>query len=71
MQANKVLADSRYATQVVLAVGQPPIRHPGALTLPRETMAQHDISTWGVDSVTLLNSGTLTPLKKAALHSPR
>ncbi|WP_252193624.1 Gldg family protein [Pseudomonas sp. TAE6080] len=65
MQANKVLADSRYATQVVLAVGQPPIRHPGALTLPRETMAQHDISTWGVDSVTLLNSGTLTPLKKS------
>ena len=65
MQANKVLADSRYATPVVLAVGQPPIRHPGALTLPRETMAQHDISTWGVDSVTLLNSGTLTPLKKS------
>lgn len=65
MPANKVLADSRYATPVVLAAGQPPIRHPGALTLPREAMAQHDISTWGVDSVTLLNPGTLTSLKKS------
>ncbi len=65
MPANKVLADSLYATPVVVASGQPPVRHPGALTLTREAMAQHDISTWGVDSVTLLNSGTLTPLKKS------
>ena len=63
--ANQVLADSLYATPVVVASGQTPVRHPGALTLPREAMAQHDISTWGVDRVTLLNSGTLMPLKKS------
>ncbi|NMY04754.1 ABC transporter [Pseudomonas sp. WS 5059] len=65
MPANMVLADSLYATPVVMTSGQPPVRHPGAITLPREAMAQHDISSWGVDSVTLLNPGTLMPLKKS------
>lgn len=65
MPANKVLADNLYATPVVVTSGQPPVRHPGALTLPREAMAQQDVSTWGVDSVTLLNPGTLVPLKKS------
>ncbi len=65
MPANKVLADSLYATPVVVTSGQAPVRHPGALTLPREAMAQHDVSTWNVDSVTLLNTGTLLPLKKS------
>ena len=65
MPANKVLADSLYATPVVVASGQPPVRHPGALTLTREAMAQHDISTWGVGTLTLLNTGTLLPLKKS------
>ncbi|NMZ01746.1 ABC transporter [Pseudomonas proteolytica] len=63
--ANQVLADSLYATPVVVANGQAPVRHPGALTLTRESMAQSDISSWGVDRVTLLNSGTLMPLKKS------
>lgn len=65
MPANKVLADNLYATPVVVTSDQPPVRHPGALTLPREAMAQQDVSTWGVDSVTLLNPGTLVPLKKS------
>ncbi len=67
MPANKVLADNLYATPVVLASGLPPVRHPGALTLTREAMTRHDISTWGVDNITLLNPGTLTPLKKSRI----
>ncbi|MBH3425039.1 MULTISPECIES: Gldg family protein [Pseudomonas] len=65
MPANKVVADSLYATPVVMTSGQPAVRHPGALTLPREAMARHDISTWGVGTLTLLNTGTLLPLKKS------
>ncbi|SUD30197.1 gliding motility ABC transporter auxiliary component-like protein [Pseudomonas fluorescens] len=65
MPANKVLTDSLFATPVVLTNNQLPVRHPGALTLTKAAMAQNDISSWNIDSVTLLNPGTLIPLKNS------
>ncbi|QJI28222.1 ABC transporter [Pseudomonas sp. ADAK18] len=65
MPAHKVLADRLYATPVVLTDGHPPIRHPAALTLPRQAMAQNDVSTWKLGTVTVLSSGALIALKKS------
>jgi ABC-type uncharacterized transport system involved in gliding motility auxiliary subunit len=65
MPANKVVADSAYASSTILTTGQPPVRHPAALTLPRDAMARDDISTWRLHTVTVLSSGALTPLKKS------
>lgn len=61
----KVLADSRYATAVNLTSGQPPVRHPAALTLPRQAMTRDDVSNWKLLTVTVLSSGALTPLKNS------
>ena len=63
MPVDKVLADSLYATAVILTQGQPPIRHPAALTLPRQAMAHNDVSAWQLSSVNVLSSGALLPLK--------
>ncbi|KAA0943272.1 ABC transporter [Pseudomonas sp. ANT_H14] len=65
MPANKALADSLYATPAILVGGQLPVRHPAALTLPREALAQNDVSAWKLDNVTVLSSGALMPLKKS------
>ncbi|KAF1030535.1 MAG: hypothetical protein GAK37_01292 [Pseudomonas sp.] len=65
MPAKKVLADATYASSAILAQGQPAVRHPGALTLPRQAMARHDVSTLKLRTVTVLNSGALFALKKS------
>ncbi|NWC95291.1 MULTISPECIES: Gldg family protein [unclassified Pseudomonas] len=67
MPANKIIADHDYATSVIMTSGQPPVRHPAALTLPRQAMAQDDISTWKLRSVNVLSSGGLTPVKKSRM----
>jgi len=64
---NKVLADRDYATSVIMTTGQPPVRHPAALTLPRQAMARDDISTWKLHSVNVLSSGALAPAKKSRM----
>ncbi|OYU06360.1 MAG: ABC transporter [Pseudomonas sp. PGPPP1] len=52
MQSDKVLIDSTYALP----------EHPlTTLTLPRRAMTTNDVSTWKLDSVTVSNSGALTP----------
>ncbi|MDY7531939.1 Gldg family protein [Pseudomonas sp. Bout1] len=67
MPANKILADRDYATSVVMTTGQPPVRHPAALTLPRQAMARHDLSTWKLKSVNTLSTGVLAPLKRSRM----
>ncbi|WP_330212192.1 Gldg family protein [Pseudomonas sp. Z18(2022)] len=67
MPANKVIADRNYATSVIIATGQPAVRHPAALTLPRQAMTQDDISTWKLHSVNVLSSGALAPAKKSRM----
>ncbi|MFO2464086.1 Gldg family protein [Pseudomonas sp. 15FMM2] len=62
---NKAVADSLYATSAILSSGQSPVQHPGALTLPREALAQNDISTMKLQNVRLLSSGAFKPLKKS------
>lgn len=52
MQSDKVIIDSTYALP----------EHPlTTLTLPRRAMTTNDVSTWKLDSVTVSNSGALTP----------
>jgi ABC-type uncharacterized transport system involved in gliding motility auxiliary subunit len=65
MPPGKVLADRLYATPVILTDGPPPIHHPAALTLPRQAMAQNDVSTWKLETVTVLSSGVLVAHKKS------
>lgn len=65
MPADKVLVDRLYATSVILTDGHPPIRHPAALTLPRQAMAQNDASTSKLGTVTVLSSGALNAIKKS------
>jgi ABC-type uncharacterized transport system involved in gliding motility auxiliary subunit len=67
MSTNKVLADRNYATSVIMTSGQPSVRHPAAMTLPRQAMAQDDISTWKLHSVNVLSSGALAPAKKSRM----
>ncbi|NWC69081.1 Gldg family protein [Pseudomonas sp. P7758] len=67
MPANKVIADRDYATSVILTTGQPPVRHPAALTLPRQAMAQDDISAWKLHNVNVLSSGALAPAKRSRM----
>lgn len=67
MPANKVIADHDHATSVIMTTGQPAVRHPAALTLPRPAMAQDDISTWKLHSVNVLSSGALAPAKKSRI----
>ena len=56
MQSDKVLIDSTYALP----------EHPlTTLTLPRRAMTTNDVSTWKLDSVTVSNSGALTPTVKS------
>lgn len=56
MQSGKVLIDHTYAL---------PDHPPTTLTLPRQAMATNDVSTWKIDSVTVSNSGALTPTDKS------
>ena len=52
IQGDKILIDSTYALP----------EHPlTTLTLPRRAMTTNDVSTWKLDSVTVSNSGALTP----------
>lgn len=67
MHANKVIADHDHATSVIMTTGQPAVRHPAALTLPRQAMAQDDISTWKLHSINVLSSGALAPAKKSRM----
>ena len=56
LQSDKILVDSTYALP----------EHPlTTLTLPREAMATHDVSTWKLDSVTVSSSGALTRTDKS------
>lgn len=65
MVSGKVLGDRRYATSAIMVTGQPPQRHPTALTLPAQALNQADISTIGLSNMTLLSSGALKPVKGA------
>ena len=58
MPADQVLIDSRYATQA------PSGTVPSTLNLPRQAMAENDISTWKLDAVSVSSSGALFPLDK-------
>lgn len=65
MPKGKVLADNLYATPLILTTGQATVRHPAALTLPRQAMARDDASNWKLQTVTVLSSGALIPLKNS------
>lgn len=67
MQGDKVLADSIYASPVMLTEGQPAVRHPAALTLPHGALARNDVSAWKLHNVSVLSSGAITPLKKSRM----
>ncbi|MGY2402599.1 Gldg family protein [Pseudomonas sp. SDO5271_S396] len=63
VSTDKLLADSFYATPITLTAGMPTVRHPARLTLPRQAMNAHDISSWKLASVVVSKSAALTPLK--------
>lgn len=65
MPADKLLVDKLYAAFVTAEAGEPHVRHPARLNLPREAMNPNDVSNWKLDTVTVSSSGALSRLKKS------
>lgn len=61
----KVIGDRDYALQVSVAVGQPPIRHLGILSVGNEGMNDSDVATADLQSVNVSSTGWLSPLDGA------
>jgi len=74
---DRVLGDGAYAMAVGMGQGQPAVRHAAWLSLPKAALDQQDVSTAGLDRITLASAGLLEPLPGAQtqfvplLHSSR
>lgn len=55
-----VVGDARFALQVTVAQGQPPVRHVGILGLSNGAFAQDDIVTADLNSINLSSAGHFT-----------
>lgn len=62
---DQVLGDSAYAMTVGMGQGQPAVRHAAWLNLPTAALNQQDVSTAGLQSITVASAGLLEPLPGA------
>lgn len=62
---DQVLGDGAYAMAVGMGQGQRPVRHAAWLSLPRAALDQDDVSTAGLESITVATAGLLEPLEGA------
>ncbi|WP_271408937.1 GldG family protein [Pseudomonas sp. Q1-7] len=65
MLPGKVLGDGANAMSVSMGPDKPPARHAAWLNLPRHSLDQSDISTAGLENITLATAGILKPLDGA------
>lgn len=62
---SKVVGDRRYALQVQVSQGQPPVRHLGILSLTRDALAQDDVITGELSTINVAMSGFLSATDNA------
>ena len=62
---DQVLGDGAYAMAVGMGQGQRPVRHAAWLSLPKASLDQDDVSTAGLESITVATAGLLEPLEGA------
>ncbi|MGH8352085.1 MAG: GldG family protein [Pseudomonas sp.] len=65
LQPGKVLGDGAYAMAVSMGQGQRPVRHAAWLNLPKKALDQEDVSTSGLENLTLASAGILEPIEGA------
>ncbi|RJG10180.1 ABC transporter [Pseudomonas cavernicola] len=61
----KVLGDGSYAMSVSMGQGQRAVRHAGWLSLPQTALDQADVSTAGLETITVATAGILEPVEGA------
>ncbi|MFZ6045043.1 Gldg family protein [Pseudomonas sp. CR3202] len=64
----KVLGDGANAMSVSMGQDKPPARHAAWLNLPQGNLDQNDVSTAGLENITLATAGILKPLEGARTH---
>lgn len=62
---DKVVTDGAYAMALSMGEGQRAVRHAAFLSLPRAALDQSDVSTAGLETLTLASAGILEPLAGA------
>jgi ABC-type uncharacterized transport system involved in gliding motility auxiliary subunit len=62
---DQVVTDGAYAMALSMGEGQRAVRHAAFLSLPRAALDQSDVSTAGLESLTLASAGILEPLARA------
>ncbi|PAU57950.1 GldG family protein [Pseudomonas indica] len=68
LMPGKVLGDGSYAMAVSMGQGQRPVRHAAWLSLPQKALDQNDVSTSGLETVTVATAGILEPVEGAQTH---
>ncbi|MFC5698235.1 GldG family protein [Pseudomonas sp. GCM10022186] len=64
----KVLGDGANAMSVSMGAEKPPARHAAWLNLPGHSLDQDDVSTAGLENITVATAGILKPLAGARTH---
>ncbi len=62
---DQVVSDGAYAMALSMGEGQRAVRHAAFLSLPRAALEQSDVSTAGLETLTLASAGILEPLAGA------
>ncbi|WXL24756.1 Gldg family protein [Ectopseudomonas mendocina] len=65
MVPDKVLGDGAYAMAINMGQGQRPVRHASWINLPQNALDQKDISTSGLESITMATPGILEQIEGA------
>lgn len=65
---DQVVSDGAYAMALSMGEGQRAVRHAAFLSLPRAALDQSDVSTAGLETLTLASAGILQPLASAKSH---
>lgn len=65
MAPDKVVLDAAHAMSVGVGEERRPVRHPGWLSLPQQTMDADDVTTASLESLTMATAGFLEPLENA------
>ncbi|WP_300653766.1 Gldg family protein [Pseudomonas sp.] len=65
MLPDQVLGDGSYAMSVSMGQDRRPVRHAAWLSLPKNALDQEDISTAGLENLTVAAAGMLEPLEGA------
>ncbi|BAN50282.1 Gldg family protein [Metapseudomonas resinovorans] len=68
MLPGKILGDGANAMSVSMGQDKPPARHAAWLNLPSHSLDQSDVSTAGLENITVATAGILRPLDGAKTH---